>query len=52
MLLNDPNAAGEDKLITTSDLKPPKPGTPFHRLVVEGLPLDPVPGRYDSTALR
>jgi len=52
MLLNDPGAAGEDKLITAADLTPPKPGTPFHRLVVEGLPLDPVPGRYDSTALR
>lgn len=52
MLLNDPGAAGEDRLITAADLTPPKPGTPLHRLVVEGLPLDPVPGRYDATALR
>lgn len=52
MLLNDPSAANEDKLLSAGDLKPPKPGTPLHRLVVEGLPLDPVPGRYDSTALR
>lgn len=52
MLLNDPGAAGEDKLITAADLRPPKPGTPLHRLVVEGLPLDPVPGRYGSTAVR
>lgn len=52
MLLNDPSAAGEDRLITAADLTPPKPGTALHRLVVEGLPLDPVPGRYDSTALR
>ena len=52
MLLNDPGAAGEDRLITAADLRPPKPGTALHRLVVEGLPLDPVPGRYDSTALR
>jgi hypothetical protein len=52
MLLNDPNATGEDKLITAADLPSPKPGTPLHRLVVEGLPLEPVPGRYDSTALR
>lgn len=52
MLLNDPSAASEDRLITAADLRPPKPGTALHRLVVEGLPLDPVPGRYDSTALR
>lgn len=52
MLLNDPGAAGEDKLITAADLTQPKPGTPLHRLVVEGLPLEPVPGRYDATALR
>ena len=52
MLLNDPSAANEDRLITAADLRPPKPGTPLHRLVVEGLPLAPVAGRYDSTALR
>jgi uncharacterized protein len=52
MLLNDPSAAGEDRLITAADIAPPKPGTALHRLIVEGLPLDPVPGRYDATALR
>jgi len=52
MLLNDPGATGEDRLIAPSDIAPPKPGTALHRLVVEGLPLAPVPGRYDSTALR
>lgn len=52
MLLNDPGAAAEDKLITAADLVPPKPGTPLHRLVIEGLPLEPVPGRFDAAALK
>lgn len=49
MLLNDPSAATEERLIAAADLKAPKSGTPLHRLTVEGLPLDPVPGRYGST---
>jgi len=52
MLLNDPSASGEDKLIAAADLKPPRQGTALYRLTVEGLPLDPVAGRYDSTALQ
>lgn len=52
MLLNDPAAGGEDKLVAAADLRPPKQGTALHRLTVEGLPLAPVAGRYDSTALR
>jgi hypothetical protein len=52
MLLNDPGAGGEDKLIAASDLKPPRQGTALYRLTVEGLPLTPVAGRYDATALR
>lgn len=52
MLLNDPGATGEDRLLAAADLKPPKPGTALHRLTVEGLPLEPVAGRYDSAALR
>lgn len=46
------SAAGEDRLLAAADLKPPKPGTALHRLTVEGLPLEPVAGRYDSAALR
>jgi len=52
LVLNDPAASGEDKLIAASDLVPPKPGTPLHRLVIEGLPLEPVAGRFDAAALK
>ncbi|MCM5554963.1 hypothetical protein [Pleomorphomonas sp. NRK KF1] len=52
LVLNDPAATGEDKLMAATDLVPPKPGTALHRLVVEGLPLQPVAGRFDATALK
>ncbi len=52
LVLNDPAATGEDKLIASTDLVPPKPGSALHRLVVEGLPLEPVAGRFDSAALK
>jgi len=52
LVLNDPAASGEDKLIAASDLAPPKPGTALHRLVIEGLPLEPVAGRFDAAALK
>lgn len=52
LVLNDPAATGEDKLMAATDLVPPKPGTPLHRLVVEGLPLEPVAGRFDAAALK
>lgn len=52
LVLNDPAASGEDKLIAASDLVPPKPGTALHRLVIEGLPLEPVAGRFDAAALK
>ncbi|WP_237153073.1 SGNH/GDSL hydrolase family protein [Oryzibacter oryziterrae] len=50
MLLNDPQAATDDHLVTATDLSLPKPGSPIHSLVVEGHPVAPVPGRVDDLA--
>lgn len=52
MLLNDPQVSTEDRLLQRAELRPPKPGTALYRLVVEGRPLAPVPGRIDDRAAR
>jgi hypothetical protein len=48
MSLTDPEAGLDEDLVAPAATTEPKDGTPLHRLVVLGLPLDPVAGRVDD----
>jgi hypothetical protein len=48
MSLTDPEAGLDEDLVAPAAAAEPKDGTPLYRLVVLGLPLDPVAGRVDD----
>ncbi|MBH0239452.1 SGNH/GDSL hydrolase family protein [Methylobrevis albus] len=48
MSLNDPTAGPDEALAGAVPGPAPREGTALYRLMVEGLPLEPVPGRIDD----